>query len=119
MTLLTANDVALQLTDLGRQLNALVTSMDIAEREAINRREDFTLAHSRAFLSAEGAMDVRKHQAIVETHAERLAAETADALVRGLRRQIDSVKVRIDIGRSVSVSIRSEISLAGGHHDHP
>lgn len=113
MTALTANDVALQLAKLGRDLDALVGAMDTAEREAVNRREDYTLAHSRAFLRAEGPMDVRKHTAIQDTHAERLAAEVAEALVRGLRRQIDSVKVRIDIGRSVGVAIRSELNISG------
>lgn len=113
MTALTANDVALQLAELGKQLAALITAMDGAERDAVNRREDYTLAHSRAFLRSEGPMDVRKHTAIEQTHAERLAAELAEALVRGLRRQIDSVKVRIDIGRSVGVAIRSELNIAG------
>lgn len=110
---LTANDVALALAKLGRELDGLVTALERAETDAVNRREDFTLAHARAFLRAEGAMDVRKHQAIVDTHAERLAAETAEALVRGLRRQVDSVKVRIDIGRSVGVAVRSEMALSG------
>jgi hypothetical protein len=110
---LTANDVALQLAELGRQLAALITSIEAAEREAVNRREDYTLAHSKAFLRAEGPMDVRKHAAIVDTHAERLNAETAEALVRGLRRQIDSVKIRIDVGRSVGAAVRSEMSLVG------
>lgn len=110
---LTANDVALQLAELSRQLNTLVKDIGQAEIAAVNAREDFTLAHSKAFLRAEGPMDVRKHLAIEATHSERLAAETAEAVVRGLRRQIDSVRVRIDVGRSVGAAVRSEISLAG------
>lgn len=110
---LTANDVAANLAARGRELAGLVSAMDGAERDAVNRREDYTLALSKAFLKAEGPMDIRKHQSIVDTHAERLAAETAEALVRGLRRQIDSVKVRIDIGRSMGAAIRSELNLAG------
>jgi hypothetical protein len=58
-------------------------------------------------------MDVRKHQSIADTHAERLAAETAEALVRGLRRQIDSTRIRVDIGRSLGAALRAEIGLAG------
>jgi hypothetical protein len=110
---LTPNDVALQLAQLSRELGALVVRIEHAEREAVNAREDYTLSLSKAFLSAEGPMDVRKHQSIVDTHAERLAAETAEAVVRGIRRQIDSVKVRIDVGRSVGAVVRSEITLAG------
>lgn len=110
---LTANSVALQLAQLSRDLNNLVVRLDQAERDAVNAREDYTLALAKAFLSTEGPMDVRKHQSIVDTHTERLAAETAEAVVRGIRRQIDSVKVRIDVGRSVGAVVRSEISLAG------
>lgn len=110
---LTANSVASQLSKLSRQLDELVQEIGQAEAAAVNAREDFTLAHSQAFLRAEGPMDVRKHLAIEATHGQRLAAETAEAVVRGLRRQIDSVKVRIDVGRSVGAVVRSEISLAG------
>lgn len=110
---LTAQQVAAQLTKLSRQLDTLVQDLVEAERVAVNAREDFTLAHARAFLAAEGPMDVRKHLAIEATHHERLAAELAEAQVRGLRRQIESVKLRIDIGRSLGAAIRAETSLAG------
>lgn len=110
---LTSNDVALQLAKLARTLDALITSIGQAETDAVNRREDYTLALSKAFLRAEGPMDVRKHQSIADTHTQRLAAETAEALVRGLRRQIDSCRIRIDVGRSVGAAVRSEMSLAG------
>lgn len=110
---LTSNDVALQLARLARHLDELVQTIGQAEVDAVNRREDYTLALSQAFLKAAGPMDVRKHQSIADTHTERLAAETAEALVRGLRRQIDSTKIRIDVGRSVGAAVRAEIGLAG------
>lgn len=110
---LTSNDVALQLARLARQLDELVQEIGRAEIDAVNAREDFTLALSQAFLRAEGPMDIRKHLSIEATHVERLAAETAEAVVRGLRRQIDTVRVRIDVGRSVGAALRSEISLVG------
>lgn len=110
---LTANGIASQLASLSRQLDSLVREIGKAEVEAVNAREDHTLALSKAFLRAEGAMDVRKHISIEATHTERLAAELAEATVRGLRRSIDSVKVRIDVGRSVGAALRSEVSLAG------
>lgn len=110
---LTAAAVSEHLAKLSRQLDDLVQQIDTAEKEAVNAREDYTLAHSRAFLAAEGPMDVRKHTAIEQTHTERLAAELAEATVRGLRRQLDSVRVRIDVGRSMGAALRAEVSLAG------
>jgi len=110
--MLTANDVATHLAGLARDLSRLVDALAVQEREAVNKREDYTLALSKAFLMAEGPMDIRKHQSIVDTHAQRIAAEAAEALVRGLRRQIDTVEIRIDVGRSMGVAIRSELNLS-------
>ena len=110
---MTPNDVVVHLTRLAEELRKLVADIDTAEIEAVNAREDFTLALSKAFLSAEGAMDMRKHHSVVATHVERIAAELADARVRGLRRWISCVDTRIDIGRSMGTTLRSEISLTG------
>lgn len=110
---ITSTEVAAQLAKLSRQLDELVQDIGRAEIDAVNLREDFTLALAKAFLRAEGPMDVRKHLAVEATHPQRLAAELADATVRGLRRQIDSVRVRIDVGRSVGAAVRSEMGLAG------
>lgn len=109
---LTANSVAAQLAKLSRQLDELVSKIGDAETAAVHAREDFTMAQAKAFLTAEGPMDVRKYVAVEATHGERVAAELAEATVRGLRRQIDSVRVRIDVGRSVGAAMRSEASLA-------
>lgn len=109
---LTANGIASQLATLSRQLDSLVRQIGEAETAAVNAREDFTMAQAKAFLTAEGPMDVRKYVAVEATHAERVAAELAEATVRGIRRQIDSVRVRIDVGRSVGAAMRSEASLA-------
>jgi hypothetical protein len=111
MSELTPNTVVSGLLKLSQELADLSRDLDQLEADAVNSREDYTLAMSKAFLSAEGAMDLRKHQAIVDTHAERLTAETAEALVRGRKRQLDSLKVRIDVGRSAAAALRAEIDL--------
>lgn len=112
-TPLTGASVAEHLAKLSRQLDELVSTIAAAEAVAVNAREDYTLAQAQSFLRAEGAMDIRKYASIEATHDQRLAAEVAEATVRGLRRQIDSVKVRIDVGRSVGAAMRAEVSLAG------
>jgi hypothetical protein len=110
---ITANEVAQNLAQLARDLDACVRTLDSADRDSVNKRESYTLALSRAFLSAEGSVEQRKHEAITRTHAERLAAETADAIVRGLRRQVDTIRLRVDVGRSLGAAIRAEVSLGG------
>lgn len=112
---LTPNTVVAGLLELSRELAELSKDLDQLEIDAVNAREDLTLALAQEFLAAEGPVDVRKNIAISETSALRLVAETAEALVRGRRRQIDTIKVRIDVGRSAAAALRAEISLGGLH----
>jgi len=110
---LTPNAVAAQLAELARQLDKLVVAIDEAEKTAVNAREDYTMTYAAAFLSAEGSMDIRRHLATERTHDTRLAAELAEQTVKGIRRQIDSVRIRIDVGRSLGAALRAEAGLAG------
>lgn len=110
---ITPNDVALNLASLARDLDKAVDTLQTAERDAVEKRAGADLALSRAFIAAAGSMDMRKHLAVVETHQQRLDADVADALVRHLRRRIDALKTRIDVGRSLGAAIRAEIALGG------
>jgi hypothetical protein len=110
---LTPSLVASNLAKLARQLDDLVAAIDDAEVRAVNSREDYTMAYARAFLTSEGSMDVRRHLATEGTHDTRLAAELAEQLVKGIRRQIDSTRIRIDVGRSLGAALRAEAGLAG------
>lgn len=112
MTDITPNQVVSGLLELARQLAELSKDLDQIEIDAVNAREDLTLASAKAFLSAQGPVDVRKNEAIVATHHERLTAETAEALVRGRKRQLDTLKIRIDVGRSAAAALRAEMALA-------
>ena len=109
----TPTEVALNLAKLARELDQTVRALESADRDATEKRAAFDLAFSRAFIGETGAIDQRKHLAIIETHQQRLAADVADAVVRHLRRQIDATKVRIDVGRSYGAAVRAEIALAG------
>lgn len=110
---LTPNDVAAQLAQLARELDTTIRQMAAAEKDPVEKRGAADLSFSRAFLSAEGSVDARKHQAVIQTHQQRMDADVAEALVRHLRRRIDVTKTRIDVGRSVGAALRAEISLAG------
>jgi len=107
----TPNEVALQLSRLSRDLDDTVRQLQTADREATEKRAAADLAFSRAFIGAVGSVDARKHLAVVDTHDQRLAADVADAVVRHLRRRVDALKVRIDVGRSMGAAIRAELNL--------
>jgi hypothetical protein len=110
---LTPNDVVIQLAGLARELDQTVKALESADRDATEKRAVHDLAFSTAFLTATGSMDMRKHLAVVECHQQRLDADVADTVVRHLRRRIDAIKTRIDVGRSYGAAIRSEMALAG------
>ena len=108
------NEVGLQLAQLGRKLDRVKSELNQADIESVNAREDCKLAEARALLSAEGrSVDERKAQATIATHDQRLAAETADAVVRGLTRSMRTLQSRIDVGRTLGAGIRAETALGG------
>lgn len=103
----------MQLAALARDLDQTVKALEQADRDATGKRAAFDLAFSRAFLSADGSVDARKHQAVIQAHRLREDADVADAVVRHLRRRIDALKTRIDVGRSFASALKAELSLAG------
>ena len=61
--LLTPQDVVRQMLALGDELTAAVEQLKDAEYKAVMLRHKADMVESRAFLNAEGSMDLRKHQA--------------------------------------------------------
>src|SRR5262245_2484585 len=109
---MTPNDVAAQLAKLARDLDETVRVIHAADREAVELRAAADLAYSRSFMAAGGSMELRKHYALEATHDQRLAADVAEEVVRHLRRRIDALRIRIEVGRSVGAAIRTELNLA-------
>lgn len=107
------NEVVLWLAELSRRLDKVTEELNLADEQATELRGAHTVAHSEAFLRAEGAMDLRKHKAIVATHELRFSAELAEQKVRGLMRALKTLTTRIEVGRSTGAAVRSEITLAG------
>ncbi len=113
----TPTEVAQQLARLARELDQTVRALELADRDATEKRAAADLAFSRAFIGEAGSVDARKHAAVVATHDQRLAADVADAVVRHLRRQMDSLKIRVDVGRSFGAALRTELTLVNAGVD--
>jgi hypothetical protein len=114
---LNPTQIALHLAELARDLDTTVGQLKVVDHELTEKRAAADLAYSRAFLGAAGSVDARKHQAAIETHEQRLAADLADAMFRHLRRRTDAIKVRIDVGRTYNAAVRAEIALGGNGYD--
>ena len=106
-----ATEVALGLANLARKLDTTVKALESADKAAVEKRHEADLAYSHAFLQAQGSVDARKHQAVISTAALVKDSDVADAVVRHLRRELDAIKTRIDVGRSYGAAVRSEIAL--------
>jgi hypothetical protein len=108
---LTPTQLASRLINLDRDMHSLTKALGELDREAVAAREEFTLAFAKAFLTAEGPMDVRRYIATEATHAERLAAEVAEASVRDKRTQVRTVEASIDVARSLNSLAKAEMNL--------
>lgn len=109
----TANDVVRNLTALTESLRATVAAFRAAEKDAAQKRHAADMTESRAFLNADGAMDLRKHTARVAADKAEGEALVAEALVRVLRAEIRSIETRIDVGRTYGATVRAELKTVG------
>lgn len=103
--------VAQHLGDLAKELDALVKEIGEADHIATVLKEEYLRAYASAWRNSAGSVESRKQTALHLTQDERMAAETADCTVRDLRRKIDALKVRIDVGRSYGAAVRAEVEL--------
>jgi len=109
-----AAEVAARLNEALQVQNSVALELVKADTAAVTAKLAYDHAYSRAFLVAEGAMDVRKHTALDQTHALRVTAEMADLQVRNYRRRLDALRTEIDITRSIGAGVRAEASAFGG-----
>lgn len=110
----TPNEIALRLSRLSRDLDKLANELEALERDAVTKRHAYELAFARSFLGQEtGSVDARKQGAVLATDEVKLAAETADAVLRAARVRIGTLKTQIETGRSLNALMRSEMALAG------
>ncbi len=108
--LLTANEVVIALSKLGTELDATVTALKQAELDAATKRHEADQAESRAFVSSDGSMDLRKHLARLAAGKQEQEAVIAEAVCRYLRTRIRAIETRVEIGRSYNAAIRAELA---------
>lgn len=111
---LNAMEVVRHLGDLSQELDKLVESLGEEDMIATVKKEEYVRAYAKAWKASVGPIESRKQMALSLTEDERLAAEVADCQVRDLRRRVDALKVRIDVGRSYGAAVRAETELFKG-----
>lgn len=111
-----AMQVAEHLAGLSKDLDKLVKDLGEADHIATVLREEYIKDYAATWKNTVGSLEARKQMTLSLTHEKRLAAEVADSHVRDLRRKVDALKVRIDVGRSYGAAVRAEVSLAQTPH---
>lgn len=111
----TTNQVVSLLLSLAEELQALDAELVGLERDAVTKAEALNVAQAKALLVATGnTVGEREAQALLATENERLAAKLAEVHVRATKRRAEILRTRIDIGRTVCASLRSELELERG-----
>ena len=105
---LTITTLTAELMSLSRRLSDAQRELARASDEAARARHRAKHANAKAFLAAEGAMELRKAVALVETAQHQLDAEVAESALEIAKAAMREITTRIEVGRSLVASARSE-----------
>lgn len=107
----TPNSVVQKLLRLSEALDAAVTEYHAVQQRAAEAKRDAEKAEATAFLGAEGSVQARQAQARLAASDERYKADLAERMVLVTRESMRSLQVRIDVGRTLSATVRKEMEL--------
>jgi len=96
------------LSEIARQIDAKADEVAELDREAVIARQEQKRAYARAFLTADGAMDVRRYKAEEATADLSMQAELAEQVLRAARERLKVLRDRLEVGRSVGSIVNLE-----------
>ena len=105
---MTPADIIKTLSTISREIDELTVELTRLDEEAVKARQAFKVAHAKAFLTAEGSMDIRKQTAELEVADLQLASELADQQHRAAVSQLRALRDRLEVGRSLGALVRLE-----------
>lgn len=99
------------LTGIGRELDAKADEVEALDAAWVQAKADYRRSYAKAFLTAEGSMDIRRYKAELDTDAEYLLVETSEQVLRAGKEALRVLRDRLEIGRSLGALVRAEASL--------
>lgn len=87
-----------------------VVLVDEAYRTLQKADLDFDIAEAKAFLAAQGSVDARKKQTVLDTVEDRIARDAAEAAYKLMDRNMRALEKKLDAYRSIGVSVRQAYS---------
>lgn len=111
-------EVVQRLSQLVGELRGQVDELERLESMAVVARHAAEVGEAKAFLKAQGSVEVRRKLAIVAVEAERLEADTAEAMLRLCKARIRAIETEIEVGRTYGATVRAEMQTMA-YSPHP
>lgn len=96
------------LAEISRLLDKAVDDYATLDEEAVLTKSEYEVAYARTFLSMEGAIEIRKQQALLDTWEQRLDNERAESSVRICRERIRKLHAQLEVHRSINAAQRAQ-----------
>jgi hypothetical protein len=96
-----------------REMHDVIEALRLAEQDAVSKRHLADVEEYKAFLRAQGSMELRKVTARLEVERFTFDADVAEANVRHLVRSLREADKRVDVGRTFSADLRAEYKVLG------
>ena len=102
-----------RLGEVSRLLDAATEDLAQLDEDAVIAKQHFEVEYARAFLQAEGPVDVRKHLATVQTSDARLTYELCYAKHRACKERMNTLRNQLSTGQTVSAALRHQFAAEG------
>jgi len=105
---LTPAQIISTLSTISKDIDEATDEIARLDEQAVRARATYKTAYARAFLSAEGSMDIRRYTAELGTAEAHLESELADQQHRASVSAIRALRDRLEVGRSLGPLVRLE-----------
>ena len=107
---MSTTDIVLELSRIGRELDELSHAIARLDETCVVAWSEHRKAYARAYINGTGSIEDRKQAAVLGVEDLRVAAESADQVLRAARERIRVLRDRLEIGRSISAARRAEFA---------
>lgn len=107
------NSIVKRLSELSRMLDAATLEAAQLDETAVRAKARHEVEYARAYLTGEGSIEDRKQLAKLATENESLDMDIAFQKLRACQERIRTLRVQIEVGRSLNAAQRSEWAAAG------
>lgn len=105
---LSPGEVARTLSGIAKEIDEVTQEISEADAEAMTARGQYERSYLTLVTSGDGAVELRKAQAKLDSFDAYFAAEVADQKLRALHSRLRALRDRLEVGRSISALVRME-----------